>query len=151
MSPEMPTPNGTAPDAALPPVPASDKSAVRADVWLWSVRVYKTRSLATAACKGGHVRINDEVAKPSSKIRVGDTVRARILGFDKILVVQALLEKRVGAPIATQCYDDRSPQRPHVYMPRIGYREPGSGRPTKKERRELDRLLGRDSNRGHRS
>lgn len=123
---------------------------VRADVWLWSVRVYKTRSLATSACKGGHVRVNDEVAKPSTKIREGDTVRARIQGFDRILVAKSLISKRVGAPAAKECYEDLTPERPRVYLPRIGWREPGSGRPTKKERRELDRLRGRDSNFGRR-
>lgn len=121
---------------------------VRADVWLWSTRVYKTRSLAAQACKGGHIRVNDEVAKPATKIRVGDTVRARIRGFDRILTVTRLINKRVGAPIARQCYDDLTPQRPKVYLPRVGYREPGSGRPTKKERRQLDRLRGIDPNYG---
>lgn len=132
--------------AAAPDGPSS----VRADIWLWSVRIYKTRSLATSACKGGHVRINDALAKPSSKVRIGDTVRARIQGFDRILEVTGLLTKRVGAPIARECYNDKTPERPRVYIPRMGVREPGSGRPTKKERRELDRLMGRNPNRGRR-
>ncbi|MDO5747079.1 MAG: S4 domain-containing protein [Actinomycetaceae bacterium] len=122
--------------------------AVRADVWLWSVRVYKTRSAATTACKGGHVRVNDEVAKPSTRLHVGDKVRARIQGFDRILIVRGLLKKRVGAALAAQNFEDLTPQRPRLYIPPVGRRNPGTGRPTKKERRELDRLMGRDPNKG---
>lgn len=127
---------------------SEELSAVRIDVWLWSVRIYKTRSDATSACKGGHIRINDDVVKPSSRIRPGDTVRVRIKGFDRILIVKALLKKRVGAAVAQTCYDEMTPERPRIHVPIVGKRDAGAGRPTKKERRELDRLFGRDPNRG---
>lgn len=125
-----------------------ETSAVRIDVWLWSIRIYKTRSDATAACKGGHVRVNGNVVKPSSRTRIGDNVRVRIRGFDRILIVKGLVKKRVGAPVAQTCYEDITPERPRIYIPPVGRRETGAGRPTKKERRELDRLFGRDPNSG---
>ncbi|MDN6486128.1 MAG: RNA-binding S4 domain-containing protein [Ancrocorticia sp.] len=124
--------------------------SVRIDVWLWSVRQCKTRSLATAECKAGHVRINGEPIKPASPVKVGDEVRYRFEGFDRILRVTKLLKKRVGAPVAATCYEDLSPVRPRVAMPPVLRREPGTGRPTKKERRELARLLGYDPNFWHR-
>ncbi|AWE41476.1 MULTISPECIES: RNA-binding S4 domain-containing protein [unclassified Actinobaculum] len=123
--------------------------SVRVDVWLWSVRQCKSRSLATAECRAGHVRVNGEPVKASTRLRIGDEVRYRVAGFDRILRVTALIAKRVGAPAAQACYEDLTPERPKVYLP-IMQRERGAGRPTKKERRELDRLFGRDSNFGHR-
>ena len=123
--------------------------SVRIDVWLWSVRQCKTRSLATAECKAGHVRINGDPVKPASPVKVGDEVRYRVDGFDRILRVTKLLKKRVGAPVAATCYEDLTPVRPRVAMPPVMRREPGTGRPTKKDRRELDRLLGYDPNFGH--
>lgn len=121
--------------------------SARIDQWLWAVRQIKTRSAATAACRAGHVRINDEPVKASTKVKVGDVVRYRVQGWDRILKVKKLIVKRVGAPVAQQCYEDLTPERPRVYIP-VMRREPGAGRPTKKERRELDRLFGRDSNWG---
>ncbi|MDO5673033.1 MAG: RNA-binding S4 domain-containing protein [Actinomycetaceae bacterium] len=122
--------------------------AVRIDLWLWAVRQTKTRSAATAACRAGHVRINDEAIKAASKVKVGDTVRYRVAGFDRILKVQRLLVKRVGAPVAVTCYEDLTPERPALHMP-VLMRDRGSGRPTKKERRDLQRLTGLDPNHGH--
>lgn len=121
--------------------------SARIDQWLWAVRQVKTRSAATAACRAGHVRINGEPVKAATKVKVGDTVRYRVQGWDRILKVKRLIIKRVGAPIARECYEDLTPERPRVYIP-VMQREPGAGRPTKKERRELDRLVGRDSNWG---
>lgn len=121
---------------------------VRIDVWLWSVRQTKTRSLATSECKAGHVRINGNVAKASSPLKIGDEVRYRFQGFDRILKVTGLITKRTSAPLAQACYIDLTPERPKVYLP-IFTRDRGTGRPTKKERRELYRMLGRDSNHGH--
>lgn len=122
--------------------------SVRVDVWLWSVRQCKTRSLATSECKAGHVRVNGEAAKPSTKVSIGDEVRYRYEGFDRILEVRQLITKRTSAPIARECYIDLTPERPKVYIP-VMQRERGAGRPTKKERRELDRLVGRNPNFGH--
>lgn len=121
---------------------------VRIDVWLWSVRQCKTRSLATSECRAGHVRLNGEPVKAAAPVRVGDEIRYRVEGFDRILRVTGLLTKRASAPVAQRCYEDLTPERPTVYLP-VMRRERGTGRPTKKERRELDRLMGRDSNYGH--
>ena len=110
-------------------------------MWLWSVRQAKTRSAATTACRAGHVRVNDEPAKPSQRVRIGDEVRYRVDGFDRHLIVERILLKRVGAPIARASYADVSPPRPSpMDAPAAIVRDRGAGRPTKKERRRLDAL-----------
>ncbi|MGB3374684.1 MAG: RNA-binding S4 domain-containing protein [Microbacterium sp.] len=116
---------------------------VRVDSWLWAIRIYKTRSAATTACRAGHVRVNGEKTKAAQMVKPGDEVRVRISGFDRILTVKQTLVKRVGAPVAVTAYVDRTPPRDPVAM--LGVRDRGAGRPTKRERREIDRLRGRDS------
>ncbi|WP_448388762.1 RNA-binding S4 domain-containing protein [Microbacterium aurum] len=116
--------------------------SVRVDAWLWAVRVYKTRSAATTACRAGHVRIGGDRAKAAQPVRIGDEVRVRIAGFDRILVVRQLLTKRVGAPLAAAAAEDRTPVREPVAQ--LAVRDRGAGRPTKRERRDIDRLRGRD-------
>ena len=111
-------------------------------MWLWATRQLKSRSLATAAARAGHVRINGETAKAAAPVRVGDEVRLRVYGFDRILTVLALPRKRLGAPAAQKCYKDLSPERPR-YIP-IAVRDKGAGRPTKKERRQLEQLRGEE-------
>ncbi|MFJ4252192.1 RNA-binding S4 domain-containing protein [Microbacterium sp. NPDC090003] len=113
----------------------------RVDSWLWAVRVYKTRSAATTACRAGHVRVNGDKVKAAQAIKIGDEVRIRISGFDRILFVRQLLVKRVGAPLAAVAYDDRTPEREPQAA--LGLRDRGAGRPTKRERREIDRLHAR--------
>jgi ribosome-associated heat shock protein Hsp15 len=117
---------------------------VRADAWVWAVRLAKTRSQATAACRAGHVRVNGERAKPATPVKVGDVVEVR--GGDRIRVAEVaqLLVKRVSAPVAAAAYVDRSPAPPpREHVAPAGVRDRGSGRPTKRERRQLDRLRGR--------
>lgn len=119
--------------------------SIRIDVWLWAVRVYKTRSAATTACRAGHVRLNTAPVKAATLVRAGDEVRVRINGFDRILMVREILHKRVGAPIAAKAYEDRTPPPPAPeFAGIIAVRARGAGRPTKRERREIDRLRGRD-------
>ncbi|WP_029145198.1 RNA-binding S4 domain-containing protein [Microbacterium luticocti] len=115
--------------------------AVRVDAWLWAVRVFKTRSAATSACRAGHVRVNGEKAKAAQPVRPGDELRVRIAGFDRILVVRQPIAKRVGAAIAATAMEDRTPPRDPV--PTVAQRDRGAGRPTKRERREIDRFRGR--------
>lgn len=125
--------------------------SVRADIWVWAVRKYKTRSAASKACKAGHVKINGKSAKASSPVRLGDQVVVRIGGFDHILQVKQLLERRVSYPVARLAYEDLTPQRlPKLSLPALPRRDAGSGRPTKKERRQLDRLRVRNPNQGRR-
>lgn len=114
--------------------------SVRVDIWLWAVRLYKTRSAATAACRGGHVRVNRAPAKASTMVKSGDRVEA-FVERERILEVVTVIAKRVGAPAAASCVVDHSPPAPVVRRaPPVFVREPGAGRPTKRERRELDRL-----------
>lgn len=123
---------------------AEAPASARVDSWLWAVRVYRTRSEATSACRAGHVQIAGDRAKAAQPVRVGTEVRARISGFDRILRVEKLIVKRVSAAEAALCYTDLTPARPpreHSYLPPV--RERGAGRPTKRERREIDRLRGR--------
>ena len=93
-------------------------TSARIDVWLWSVRQIKSRSAATSACKAGHVRINGETAKPAQHVSVGDEVRYRVDGFDRLLTVTRILTKRVGAPIARTAYIDSSPLARRPWMRR---------------------------------
>lgn len=113
------------------------------DVWLWAVRLYKTRSAATDACRGGHVRVNGKPAKAASPVRVGDRVEARVHDRDRELEVVRLLDKRVGAPVAAEAIVDHSPPPPdREEEPLVFARERGAGRPTKRERRQIDRFRG---------
>ena len=116
----------------------------RVDRWLWAVRMFKTRSEATAACRGGHVRVNGSPAKPAATVRVGDRVVVRAHGDERTLEVVRVIDKRVGAPIAAECLIDHSPPRPpREEVAPTFVRDPSTGRPTKKDRRTIDRLRGR--------
>ena len=108
------------------------------------MRLFKTRSQATAACRSGHVRINGNRAKPASPVRVGDRVEARVGDRDRVLEVVAVIDKRVSAPLAAGCIVDHSPPPPDRQLDApVFQRDRGAGRPTKKDRRSLDRLRGR--------
>jgi len=115
----------------------------RIDRWLWAVRLAKTRSEATALCRAGHVRVDGRPAKASSPVRVGDRVTARVHGRERDVEVVRLIEKRVGAPVAAECLVDHSPPPPpkEVLPPVLfGERDRGAGRPTKRDRRKIDRV-----------
>ncbi|MFV0320602.1 MAG: RNA-binding S4 domain-containing protein [Microbacterium sp.] len=118
-------------------------ASARVDAWLWAVRVYKTRSAATTACRAGHVRVNGDRAKAAQHVRPGDELRVRIAGFDRHLIVRTPIVKRVGAALVAEAMEDRTPPRDPA--PVIAQRDRGAGRPTKRERREIDRLRGRPS------
>jgi len=120
-------------------------TTARVDAWLWAVRVYKTRSAATTACRAGHVRVNGERAKAAQPVRPGDELRVRIQGFDRILVVKKTIAKRVGAALLAEALDDRTPPPPpRESMPFVPVRDRGAGRPTKRDRRDIEKLRGRD-------
>ncbi|MFD9004306.1 RNA-binding S4 domain-containing protein [Streptomyces sp. NPDC059582] len=132
-------------EAARPPSGAS----VRIDSWIWSVRLVKTRSQGATACRGGHVRVNGERVKPAHSVRVGDEVRVRQEGWERVVVVKRLIRKRVGAPVAAQCYVDNSPPPPpREAVAPAGIRDRGTGRPTKRDRREIERLRALNGLRG---
>lgn len=114
----------------------------RVDAWLWAIRIFKTRSAATASSKAGHISVNDERAKPAQSVRIGDIVTVRIEGDERTFKVARLIVKRVGAPVAVECYVDLTPPKP----PReervlTVVRDRGAGRPTKRDRRVIDRLM----------
>lgn len=120
-------------------------SAVRLDAWLWAVRMYKTRSAATAAVRGGHVRVNDEPVKAAHTLAIGDRIRLRKDQRERILEVTGLIAKRVGAPVAAKHYIDLSPAPVPRELLAVPRRERGAGRPTKRDRRKLDELRGRNA------
>ena len=117
---------------------------VRVDRWLWAVRLTRTRSGAAQACRAGHVQVNGVRAKPAAPVKVADTVRLRVGDRERVVEVVRLIETRVGAELAAACLIDRSPPPPpRDPLDRPGRRPPGMGRPTKRERRDLDRARGR--------
>ncbi|MCB2412919.1 RNA-binding S4 domain-containing protein [Demequina sp. TTPB684] len=118
--------------------------SVRADAWVWAVRLYKSRTQATMACRAGHVRVNGDRAKAATHVKVGDRVVVRAGGIDRVVEVRQLLAKRVGAEPAAAAYVDHTPAPPPPeFVAPPALRDRGSGRPTKKERRQLDKLRGR--------
>ena len=123
---------------------ADPAMSARVDSWIWAVRLVKTRSLATAACRSGHVRVNGERAKAAQPVHVGDEIWYRESGFDRIVVVGAILVKRVSAPVAAASYTDLTPPpAPREEVALAPLRDRGAGRPTKRERRDLEKLRGR--------
>lgn len=120
----------------------SEVTRARVDAWTWAVRLFPTRSAAGAACKAGHVRVNGERAKPATIVVPGDEVHVRGGERERIVVVQRTVVKRVGAPVAVACYLDRSPAPPPKEHIEAGTRDRGAGRPTKRDRRLIERLRG---------
>jgi len=117
--------------------------SVRVDSWLWAVRLFKTRTQAQAACRGGHVKVDGDRAKPSTLVGPGSKVVVTGGPRERVVVVQQPLRKRVGAAVAAQAMIDQSPPPPpRVEQPALPVRERGSGRPTKRERRQITRLRG---------
>lgn len=120
-------------------------SKVRVDKWLWSVRIFKSRSLATAMCKNGRISIGEKKLKPSALITEGTILNVLKEGFNLQIKTLVLLEKRVGAPVAVTCYENLTPAEElnkykswFIGKGRAEIREKGLGRPTKKERRHID-------------
>lgn len=115
------------------------------DKWLWAARAFKTRSLASAACAGGKVDVNDEAAKPAKPLRVGDLVKVTLpQGRRRIMKVGVLSDRRGSGAAARLLYEDLTPPEPprsRGAAPPL--RMPGAGRPTKRERRDIERLRGR--------
>ncbi|GAB17751.1 putative RNA-binding protein [Gordonia effusa NBRC 100432] len=115
----------------------------RVDSWIWAIRLTKTRSAGGAACRAGHVCVNGVTAKPAHPVSVGDTVEVRLNGIIRIVEVTQLISKRVSAPLAAQAYLDKSPPPPpREIVASAPRRDRGAGRPTKRERRELEKFRG---------
>ncbi len=124
-------------------------NSVRVDKWLWSVRICKTRRIALDLCKKGKVFINDQPVKPSRDVRVGDILSVRRDGILFTFEVLKCIDKRVGAPIAETCRKDKTTKEEleKIVMIKKGWvprREKGAGRPTKKDRRDMEAFLDPD-------
>lgn len=114
--------------------------AVRTDRWLVAARIFKTRGLAQLACAGGRVKVEGAAVKASRVVRRGETISVESPRGLLILVVRELAEKRLSAPLARELYEDHSPPPPPKEERIFGVRERGAGRPTKADRRALERL-----------
>ena len=119
-------------------------ASTRVDSWIWAVRLAKTRSAATAACRAGHVQVNGERAKAAQPVHIGDEVRLRNTDLERTVQVARLVAKRVGASVAVECLIDLTPPPPpREEVAATIQRDRGAGRPTKRERRDLEKLRGR--------
>lgn len=121
----------------------------RLDKWLWCARVFKTRALATAACRSNSVQVNDQPAKPSREVRLGEQVSVRTGLVTRTLEVAGIPKSRVAAKELPAVFTDLTPPEEYEKLrrPKIEHflaREPGAGRPTKRDRRALKREFGFD-------
>ncbi len=120
-------------------------AGVRIDKWLCAVRLYKTRSLAAAQCKAGHVLINGQAVKPAREVHPGEIIQARTGHITRTVRVTGLIEQRVSAPVARENAEDLTPPEELTKPREPDYsrgivRPKGTGRPTKKDRREIEKL-----------
>ena len=123
----------------------AEKYNTRIDKWLWAVRIFKTRAIATEACAGGKVKINDTAVKASRKIQAGDVIQVRKGVVKHLYCVLKIAEKRMGAKLVPNFLDDITPNEELAKLKSsqkqsIQIREKGQGRPTKRERRIMDQL-----------
>lgn len=121
--------------------------SVRIDKWLWAVRIFKTRSQAAEACKKGHVKIDGISIKPSRELKLNEEIIVRKHPINRKYRVKGLIEKRVSAKLAVEFVDDITPQEEidKLMILKNGgghlHREKGAGRPTKRERRDIDKIF----------
>lgn len=120
-------------------------NSLRLDKWLWAIRVFKTRSLASEACKGGRVKIEGVSAKASRDLKIGDIIEFKAGHLDKRIKVVQLIKNRVNATLAVQNYEDLTPPEEYerlefINQMRVEKRDRGTGRPSKKDRRDIDKL-----------
>lgn len=127
---------------------ASKLEKVRVDKWLWAVRIFKSRTLATAACKSNKVMLNEVALKPSSTVQRGMTLHVKKEGYNMVYKIVDLLEKRVSAVVAEPCYENLTSEEElnkfkdwYLFNKgNIEVREKGTGRPTKRDRRNMDKF-----------
>ena len=121
-------------------------TSMRIDKWLWHIRAYRTRSKSSSACRAGKVRLNGQVVKPAALVKPGDAVELQYPRFKRSIEVVALLPRRVKYAKAVEYYRDLTPPNEYGRLKKqsmaqsLMQRERGSGRPTKKDRRKLDRM-----------
>jgi ribosome-associated heat shock protein Hsp15 len=129
----------------MAPGDKNDNEIVRVDKWLWAVRIYKTRSLATEACRNGRVRIGGQVIKASREIHIHDEIDIHLGVYHKTVKATALLHNRVSAALVPGFLEDLTPESEYAKLKvqqemKPEFRPRGVGRPTKKHRRSIDRL-----------
>ena len=123
-----------------------DTPDLRIDKWLWAVRLLKTRSLATDECRAGHIQVNGHKAKPARTVRINEVISVRTGPLTRTVRVTGLIDRRIGASLVDQYYQDLTPATEYERL-KDSKRQPlfstekGLGRPTKKDRRAIDRIL----------
>jgi ribosome-associated heat shock protein Hsp15 len=130
----------------MTPMEGSNEKAIRIDKWLWAVRIFKTRTKATEACDMNRVFINEQNVKPSRLVKPGVKIQLRRAGFTRTIEVLQLTQNRLPAKLVADYYKDHTPKEEvDGFKARIAraaaYREPGAGRPSKKDRRDMDDFL----------
>ncbi len=121
------------------------EGGIRIDKWLWAVRIYKTRSLASDACRSGKVKILDQAVKPSRDIKTGEIISISIAPITRTVKVLVPISNRVSAKLVPGFMEDLTPDEEYMKLKRTNdhdfeFRERGTGRPTKRERREIEFL-----------
>lgn len=118
--------------------------SIRVDKFLWCVRLYKTRSMATDACQSKHILINDRIVKPSTKVSVGDKIEMKVPPIIRSFEIKAILNNRVGAKLVSDFLIETTSEiefeKLRLARETNTFRERGSGRPTKKDRRQIDKI-----------
>ena len=122
-----------------------DENIVRMDKWLWAARLFKTRSIAAEAIKGGKVKINDTAVKPSREVKEGDVIQVQIEQLHKVVQVKTVIKNRVSAKQVPEVYTDLTPKEEYeriefMHAYKAEWRDRGAGRPTKKERRLIEKM-----------
>lgn len=122
-----------------------EENGVRIDKWLWAARLFKTRAIATDAIKGGKVKIGDASVKPSREVKEGDVIQVQIEQLHKVVQVKTVIKNRVPAKMVPEVYTDLTPQEEYeriefMHAYKGEYRDRGAGRPTKKERRMIEKI-----------
>jgi ribosome-associated heat shock protein Hsp15 len=126
---------------------ANDLQKVRIDKWLWAVRIFKSRTMASNACKNNKVSLGEQTLKPSFSVERGMVLHVKKDGYNLTYKVVDLLEKRVSAKLAEPCYENLTPESElnkfknwYLYNTAAEIREKGVGRPTKRDRRDIDKF-----------
>lgn len=122
-----------------------EENNVRIDKWLWAARLFKTRAIATDAIKGGKVKMDNAPAKPSREVKEGDIIQVQIEQLHKVVQVKSLIRNRVPAKMVPEVYTDLTPKEEYeriefMHAYKGEYRDRGAGRPTKKERRMIEKM-----------
>ena len=122
-----------------------EEQGVRLDKWLWAARLFKTRAIATDAIKGGKVKINDTAVKPSREVKEGEIIQVQIEQLHKVVQVKSVVKNRVSPKVVSEVYTDLTPKEEYERIEFMRaykgeYRDRGAGRPTKKERRIIEKM-----------